>query len=108
MMHCVCVRTLKARARPTCCVTAKPMTGSPSGMSHVTTAELAFTALMVTLTGGDKLSANTRETNAPFISGAAGTGGKLPAAESKAQRRCEENKRPLRMAGGTETPNTRH
>lgn len=42
----------------TCCVMAKPMTGSPSGMSHVTTAEFAFTALMVTLTGGDKLSAN--------------------------------------------------
>lgn len=37
---------------------AKPMTGSPSGMSHVTTAEFAFTAVMVTLTGGDKLSAN--------------------------------------------------
>lgn len=34
------------------------MTGSPSGMSHVTTAEFAFTALMVTLTGGDRLSAN--------------------------------------------------
>lgn len=34
------------------------MTESPSGMSHVTTAEFAFSALMVTLTGGDKLSAN--------------------------------------------------
>lgn len=44
----------------TCCVIAKPMTGSPSGMSHVTTAEFAFTALMVTLTGGDKLSADTQ------------------------------------------------
>lgn len=42
---------------PTCCVMAKPMTGSPSGMSHDTTAEFAFTSLMVTLTGGDKLSA---------------------------------------------------
>lgn len=44
---------------PTCCVMAKPMTGSPSGMSHDTTAEFAFTSLMVTLTGGDKLSAET-------------------------------------------------
>lgn len=55
----------------TCCVIAKPMTGSPSGMSHVTTAEFAFTALMVTLTGGDKLSADTqrereRETKSLF------------------------------------------
>lgn len=45
---------------PTCCVMAKPMTGSPSGMSHDTTAEFAFTSLMVTLTGGDKLSAEIK------------------------------------------------
>ena len=54
----------------TCCVIAKPMTGSPSGMSHVTTAEFAFTALMVTLTGGDKLSADTereRERNKKLV-----------------------------------------
>lgn len=44
----------------TCCVMAKPMTGSPSGMSHDTTAEFAFTSLMVTLTGGDKLSAEIK------------------------------------------------
>lgn len=52
------VKATRARVRLTCCVMAKPMTGSPSGMSHVTTAEFAFTAVMVTLTGGDKLSAN--------------------------------------------------
>lgn len=42
----------------TCCVMAKPMTGSPSGMSQVTRAEFALTAVMLALTGGDKLSAN--------------------------------------------------
>lgn len=52
------IKATRARVRLTCCVMAKPMTGSPSGMSHVTTAEFAFTAVMVTLTGGDKLSAN--------------------------------------------------
>ena len=40
----------------TCCVMAKPMTGSPSKMSHVTTAELPSKVLMVTLSGADKLS----------------------------------------------------
>lgn len=55
-VSCVCT----VCAPLTCCVMAKPITGSPSGMSHVTTAEVAFTALMVTLTGGDKLSANTQ------------------------------------------------
>lgn len=43
------------------------MTGSPSGMSHVTIAEFAFTALIVTLTGGDKLSVNRKRDNSLFI-----------------------------------------
>lgn len=35
---------------------ANPMTGSPSKMSHVTIAEFPSSALMVTLSGADKLS----------------------------------------------------
>lgn len=37
----------------TCWVTAKPMTGSPSRISHVTTAELTSISRMVTLSGAD-------------------------------------------------------
>src|SRR4029434_2628288 len=39
---------------------AKPMTGSPSGMSHVTRPELACSSLIVTLTGAVKLSVGTQ------------------------------------------------
>ena len=65
---CVCVLCLYTALCKslTCCVMAKPMTESPSGMSHVTTAEFAFSALMVTLTGGDKLSASTHRNRVWF------------------------------------------
>lgn len=39
--------------RSTCWVMAKPMTGSPSKISQVTTAELTSISLMVTLSGAD-------------------------------------------------------
>lgn len=40
----------------TCCVMANPMTGSPSKISHVTTAALPSKVLMVTFSGADRLS----------------------------------------------------
>lgn len=38
---------------------ANPMTGSPSKISHVTTAELTSSSLMVTLSGADSAASNT-------------------------------------------------
>lgn len=46
----------------TCWVMANPMTGSPSRMSHVTIAEFPSSALMVTLSGADKLSEDEKKT----------------------------------------------
>ncbi len=53
---------LSLYAPVTCCVMANPMTGSPSGMSHVTTAKLPFRSLMDTFTGA-KLSGRTEESS---------------------------------------------
>lgn len=49
--------------RVTCCVTANPMTGSPSKISHVTTAELTSISLMVTLSGADSVASVSRRGN---------------------------------------------
>lgn len=54
---CPCVDPHKV----TCCVTANPMTGSPSKISHVTTAELTSISLMVTLSGADSVASVSRK-----------------------------------------------
>ncbi len=54
----------------TCWVMANPMTGSPSRMSHVTIAEFPSSALMVTLSGADKLSEDDKNKGDKGIKGA--------------------------------------